>query len=134
MGEERSARPAEGRIIYLLDTVGRVVGWPPRMMHDERGREHWHVSRFYTPGAREAGDPERDLLLASAGPVEMDGWRVREDGSLFWARVVMSQFQDQAGRMLGFVVVFSARADAEANQVAGVEHVMFPTKLDRRKR
>jgi len=133
---DQSVRPGDTRTIYLLDTRGRIVGWPrPSEARDgERKGDPRHLSGFYTAKAREAGEPEHDLLLACGGAVEMDGWRVREDGSCFWARVLMAPFQDQAGRLLGIVLVLSAHDGVVANQVDERLRPVVPTKFERRKR
>jgi hypothetical protein len=118
-------------VIYLLDKLGRVIGWPSRASAPnppKKGR--WHLSRFYTADACEAGEPERDLRLAMDGGLELEAWRVREDGSRFWARVVMSTFDDEVGTPLGVVLVMSPLGD----QVAGTQRWTLPTKFDRRKR
>jgi hypothetical protein len=126
-----SPRPTSDCTIYLLDTRGRIVGWPSiSRARDEREKGHWHFSRFYSQNARAAGEPERDLLLASTGPVQVDGWRIREDGSQSWTHVVLSPFQDQAGRTLGFVLVLRTGERATGDATS---HVPFPAKFDRRK-
>jgi len=127
-------RPTSDCTIYLLDMRGRIVGWPSiSPARDERKGGHWHFSRFYSQDARAAGEPERDLLLASTGPVEVDGWRIREDGSQFWTHVLLSPFEDQGGRTLGFVLVLSA-GDGTTRRADSSTHVPFAAKFDRRRR
>jgi hypothetical protein len=134
-GEEKNHRATRDFAIYLLDTRGRVVGWPSvSKAREEREKGPWHFSRFYAPDARAAGEPERDLLLAFTGPVEVDAWRTREDGSRLWAHVVLSPFEDQLGRMLGFVLIMSAAADRTEGQGDSSADVAFPPKFDRRRR
>jgi hypothetical protein len=121
------------RAVYLLDTAGRVVGWPFQAEgRRPTGNLHEHISDFYTPDARAAGDSERDLHRAWEGWLEIEGWRVREDGSHFWASVMMSPFEDQAGRPLGFVLVLSSPAHRTGGERATGQ--ILPTKFDRRKR
>jgi PAS domain S-box-containing protein len=93
--------------IFMLDPEGRVVTWSPAAARlkgwqaaEIVGR---HFSLFYTPEDLAAGKPARELAVATeTGRYEEDGWRVRKDGSRFWANVVVSAIQDQDGRLLGF--------------------------------
>src|SRR5262245_49055142 len=63
-----------------------------------------HVSRFYPPEALSANLPERELAEATAhGRFEDEGWRLRKDGSRFWANVVTSAVRDANGVLIGFV-------------------------------
>jgi hypothetical protein len=128
---EGRLQPATHQSIYLVDKSGRVIGWPSRpsaSYPSKKGR--WHLSRFYTGDACEAGEPERDLMLALDGGLELEAWRVREDGSRFWARVVMSPCEDDIGKPLGVVLVMSPLGD----QVAGAQRWALAAKLDRRKK
>ncbi len=62
-----------------------------------------HFSRFYTPEDVAAGKPEAELRYATAqGRAQDDGWRVRRDGSRFWANVVITALRDARGTLLGF--------------------------------
>jgi PAS domain S-box-containing protein len=62
-----------------------------------------HFSRFYTAADRAAGAPERALAAAAtSGTYEHDGWRVRKNGSLFLAAVVIDAIRDEEGRLIGF--------------------------------
>ena len=132
MDELGDARPATRCTIYVLDRSGYVIGWPARPgTGGGRNREQWHVSRFYTEESYAAGEPERDMRLASAGGLEMTAWRVREDGTRFWARILMTALDDDAKQALGFVLVLSDVSDA--SQATSVPHI-FPMKFDRRKR
>ena len=96
--------------IFMLDREGRVATW-------NRGAEHikgytaqeivgQHFSRFYPPEEISAGKPERELELAtSTGRFEEEAWRIRKDGSRFWANVVISAIYAADGRVLGFAKV-----------------------------
>ncbi|MBN0809961.1 PAS domain S-box protein, partial [Pseudomonas aeruginosa] len=65
-----------------------------------------HFSCFYTPEDREAGEPARGLAAAEReGRFEKEGWRVRKDGSRFWANVVIDPIRDSDGRLIGFAKV-----------------------------
>jgi PAS domain S-box-containing protein len=62
-----------------------------------------HFSRFYTAGDRAAGIPARALQTAAAeGRFEAEAWRVRKDGTLFWANVVVDPIFDDEGRLVGY--------------------------------
>ncbi len=75
----------------------RIKGYRP----DEIIGKHFSV--FYPEAARHAGAPQRILDTALAeGRAETEGWRVRHDGSLFWASVVVTPLFDDAGRLRGF--------------------------------
>ncbi|CAG9233890.1 PAS/PAC sensor signal transduction histidine kinase [Paraburkholderia sabiae] len=96
--------------IFMLDADGKVSSWNPGAerikgyTHDEIiGR---HFSTFYTEEDIAAGKPARELEIATAvGRVEDEGWRVRRDGSRFWANVTISAVRDASGALLGFAKV-----------------------------
>jgi PAS domain S-box-containing protein len=96
--------------IFLLDPTGRIMTWntgAQRLKGYAPGEiigESFH--RFYTEEDRVAGRPERLLKTAAAeGRVEDEGWRVRKDGSRFWADVVLSAIPASNGEVRGFVKV-----------------------------
>ena len=65
-----------------------------------------HFSRFYPPEALARGLPEHELKVASeTGVFEDEGWRVRQDGTLFWANVVITAVRDSHGQLIGFAKV-----------------------------
>jgi PAS domain S-box-containing protein len=65
-----------------------------------------HCACFYIAEAIEQGLPQRELELArDHGQYECDGWRVRKDGSAFWANVVTTALRDNGGRLTGFAKV-----------------------------
>jgi formate hydrogenlyase transcriptional activator len=107
--------------IYLLDTDGYITTWNPggqRMKHytpDEIVGKHF--SRFFTHEDLERGRPAELLKLAAQrGRVEEEGWRVRKDGSRFWANVVLTAIRDSNGELTGFAKVtrdFTDRKRAE---------------------
>src|SRR6185312_11939747 len=96
--------------IYMLDVNGRVSTWNAGAQRikgytvEEIVGEDF--SRFYTPEAREAGEPQRALRKArEQGKIEMQGWRVRKDGSRFWASVVIDAVYNDRGDLAGFAKV-----------------------------
>lgn len=96
--------------IYMLDPQGFVVKWNPGAERlkgytaaEILGR---HLSCFYTEEDRKAGMPEQVLASAALnGSFEGEGWRVRKDGSRFWASVALHAIRDPAGQLLGFAKV-----------------------------
>ncbi|OLE18036.1 MAG: hybrid sensor histidine kinase/response regulator, partial [Betaproteobacteria bacterium 13_1_20CM_3_63_8] len=93
--------------IVMLDSEGRVVSWNTGAQRikgysaDEIVGQHF--SRFYPPADIARGTPQRDLDAAAAeGRYEIEGWRVRKDGSVFWANVVFTAIRDSAGNARGF--------------------------------
>ncbi|MFC5497907.1 PAS domain S-box protein [Caenimonas terrae] len=96
--------------IFMLDPDGTVRGWNTGAQTikgytaDEIIGQHF--SKFYTPDDQRAGKPARELETALAvGSLEDEGWRVRKDGTLFWANVVITAVRDTSGRLIGFAKV-----------------------------
>ena len=96
--------------IFMLDPDGRIISW-------NRGAERLkqykaneiigqHFSRFYPAEDIAARKPEIELEEAIAnGRVEDEGWRIRKDGSRFWALVVITALYDHGGEFVGFAKV-----------------------------
>ena len=96
--------------IYMLDPEGRVTSWNAgaqrikKYTADEIIGEHF--SRFYTPEERERQVPRIALETAvREGRFEAEGWRVRKDGSRFWANVVIDPIREPSGKLIGFAKV-----------------------------
>jgi PAS domain S-box-containing protein len=93
--------------IFLLDASGHVASWNPGAERikgykaDEiMGR---HFSCFYLPEDLACGKPERELRAAiSEGRYEEEGWRIRKDGSRFFAHVIITAIKDGKGKLRGF--------------------------------
>jgi PAS domain S-box-containing protein len=110
--------------IVMLDPDGLVVSWNTGAERIEgyRGEEILgrHFSQFYPGEDIGAGKPRRDLDAAAAkGRFADEGWRVRKDGSTFWANVVFTAIRDQAGNARGFAKLtrdLTALKQAEAAQ------------------
>ena len=96
--------------IVMLDPEGRVVSWNAGA---ERIKGYsaeeivgQHFSRFYPREDIQSGKPQRDLdVVAAKGQFEDEGWRVRKDGSTFWANVVFTAIRDQGGNLRGFAML-----------------------------
>lgn len=96
--------------IFMLDEQGRVATWnegAKRIKGYEAGEIIGHnYERFYTEEARAEGIPRLHLeFAADAGSLEYEGWRVRKDGTQFWAVVVITALRDQSGRLTGYAKV-----------------------------
>ncbi|WP_064713272.1 hybrid sensor histidine kinase/response regulator [Rhizobium bangladeshense] len=111
--EEQFRRLVQGvsdYAIYMLDPDGNVSSWNfgAERIKGYRPEEiiGRHFSTFYTPEDRAAGLPEKALRVARAeGRFEREGWRVRKDGSRFWASVVVDVIRDEEGEVLGFAKI-----------------------------
>ena len=96
--------------LFMLDPNGIVTSWNAGA---ERIKGYTsdeilgqHFSRFYTERDRAAGAPTRAIATAiSEGHFEADGWRVRKDGSMFWANVVIDPIRDERGTLIGFAKI-----------------------------
>ncbi len=93
--------------IFMLDTGGRVLTWNAGAQHIKGYAAAeivgQHFSRFYPADALARGLPAHELEMATAhGSFEDEGWRLRKDGSRFWANVVITAMRDAAGTLLGF--------------------------------
>jgi PAS domain S-box-containing protein len=107
--------------IFLLDVNGNVTTW-------NAGAERLngytadeiigkHFSTFYTPKDKVRNHPQEELEIAkTVGRYEEEGWRVRKDGTQFWANVVITALRNDSGELIGFGKVtrdFSERRNAE---------------------
>jgi PAS domain S-box-containing protein len=96
--------------IYMLSPEGEVTNWnvgaeriKGYQADDIVGR---HFSRFYTEEDRGDGRPARALAIAAReGRYEAEGWRVRKDGTRFWAHVVIDAIHDDMGELIGFAKI-----------------------------
>src|SRR2546430_2041596 len=96
--------------IFMLDGAGRVSTWNTGAQRIKGYRAEeivgQHFSRFHPPEAVAAGKPARLLALAAReGRAEDEGWRVRKDGTRFWANAVISAMRDAHGGLVGFAKV-----------------------------
>ena len=107
--------------IYLLDTEGHITTWNPGA---ERMKQYApdeiigkHFSRLFTQEDVDSGRPtELMKVAAERGRVEHEGWRVRKDGTRFWANIVLTAIRDTTGELTGFAKVtrdFTDRKRAE---------------------
>ncbi len=109
--------------LFVLDPTGRIMTWnlgaqrikgyaPEQII----GK---HFSVFYTPDAVERGWPAEELRLATReGRFEDEGWRLRKDGSRFWANVVITALRDEGGKLLGFSKITRDVTDRKLHEEA----------------
>ena len=124
--------------IYMLDPQGHVTSWnagaerikgyPTEEIIGE------HFSRFYTPEDRESGVPKRALETARReGRYEAEGWRVRRDGTRFWASVVIDAIKNDKGRLVGFAKItrdLTERRDAQKKLEESREQLFRVQKME----
>ena len=96
--------------IYMLDTNGIVTSWNAGAEQIKGFQTEEivgkHFSTFYTEEDREAGVPDKVLETARReGKFEGEGWRVRKDGTRFWASVVLDAIKDETGKLVGFAKI-----------------------------
>jgi len=96
--------------ILMLDPEGRVVTWNEgaERIKGYRAEEiiGSHFSKFYPPEIAAQGKPAFELKIAAEnGRFEEEGWRVRKDGSRYWASVLITALRDENGRLSGFAKV-----------------------------
>ena len=130
--EERFRLLVEGvsdYAIFMLDANGYVMTW-------NNGAERikgyqadeiigQHFSKFYPSDVVETGWPEHELEVAAAkGRFEDEGWRIRKDGSKFWANIIITALRDESGRLRGFAKLtrdLSERKRVEALEADGAQ-------------
>ncbi len=96
--------------IYMLDPTGVVTNWN---LGAQRIKGYLpgeiighHFSKFYTDEDRQAGEPQKALETAErAGRFEKEGWRVRKDGTRFWAHVVIDAIRDDHSKLIGYAKI-----------------------------
>ena len=96
--------------IFMLDPEGHVLTWNAGAERFKGYRADeligQHFSRFYLPEALARGLPQHELKVAKdTGSFEDEGWRLRKDGSLFWANVVITAMRGDRGQLIGFAKV-----------------------------
>ncbi|WP_207592353.1 PAS domain S-box protein [Halomontanus rarus] len=108
--------------IFRLDPAGTVVSWNEGARqikgYDREEIVGEHFSTFYTEADRAADVPERNLEIATAnGSVEDEGWRVRKDGTRFWANVTITAIRDEDGTHRGYLKVTRDMTDRREREL-----------------
>jgi len=93
--------------IFMLDPEGHVASWNEGAERIKGYREKealgLHISRFYLEEDQKLGIPANALHVAAAqGRFEQEGWRIRKDGTRFWANAILTAIHDADGRLMGF--------------------------------
>jgi PAS domain S-box-containing protein len=95
--------------IYVLDPTGHVLSWNAGAERIKGYRADEiigkHYGTFFTPEDRDRAEPERELTTAITGRFEVDAWRVRRDGTRFWANVILTPMHDDSGELVGFAKI-----------------------------
>ena len=128
--EERFRLLVEGVLdyaIFMLDANGRIVTWNTgaQRINGYSAEEivGKHFSIFYPKDAADSGWPEHELQVAAAeGSYQEEGWRVRKDGSRFWAHVTITALRDESGRLRAYAKLtrdLSERKRAEGREEYG---------------
>jgi PAS domain S-box-containing protein len=130
--------------IFMLDPTGHILTWNVGAERLKRytaadiiGR---HFSIFYTQEAKDRQWPEEELRRAVAeGRLEDEGWRVRKDGTMFWANVVITPLYDGGGQLRGFAKVTRdlterKAAEEQARQLARAEAARFEAEAAARQK
>ena len=109
--------------IYLLDPAGHVASWNKGAQRFKGYTAHEiigeHFSRFYTDADRATDLPLRALRIAETeGRFEQEGWRVRKDGSLMWAHVLIDPIRNDDGTLLGFAKITRDLSEQQATKTA----------------
>ena len=109
--------------IYMLDPAGVVTSWNPGAQRFKGYKPAeiigQHFSRFYTEEDRKAGLPARALETAAReGKFESEGWRVRKDGTRFWAYVVIDPIRVPSGELVGFAKITRDLTERKAAEEA----------------
>ncbi|MBW8905890.1 MAG: PAS domain S-box protein [Betaproteobacteria bacterium] len=109
--------------LFLLDPSGRIISWN---LGAERLKGYTadeiigrHFSVFYTREALDSGWPAHELQVATVeARFEDEGWRVRKDGSRFWANVVITALRDEEGKLVGFSKITRDLSERRLHELA----------------
>jgi PAS domain S-box-containing protein len=130
--------------IFMLDPTGHIASWNAGAERIKGYRENEilgkHFSVFYPPEDIAADKPGRELTQAIAeGRIEDEGWRIRKDGTRFWANVVITALYDDNGELRGFGKVTRDMTERRAAAAALAErrrllsHLVEAQELERRR-
>jgi len=111
--------------ILMLDAEGRVASWnagAERILgYGAAEITGQPLRRFYLPEDIAAGKPQEELARAATGHYEAQGWRVRKDGSAFWASVVVTGVRGDGGELLGYAKVVHELTERKRAEAALVQ-------------
>src|SRR5665213_586732 len=117
--------------IFLLDPKGHVASWNEGAQRIKGYSEEEiigrHFSTFYPAEDIASGKPDMELEVAArVGRFEDEGWRIRKDGSLFWANVIITALRNDSGELVGFAKVtrdLTERKEAEERAIADARRI-----------
>jgi PAS domain S-box-containing protein len=109
--------------IYMLDPSGIVTSWNPGARRFKGYEAHEIIgqsyAKFYERCERDQGIPERNLRIAAReGKYECEGWRVRKDGTRFWAHVIIDPIRTPAGDLVGYAKITRDLTERKATEEA----------------
>jgi PAS domain S-box-containing protein len=112
--------------IFILDPSGRVATWNvgAERLKGYRPSEiiGQHFSKFYPPEDIDSRKPERELEIAiREGRVEDEGWRLRKDGTRFWANVVITALREKNGSLVGFAKVTRDLTERRRSELKAID-------------
>ena len=124
--------------IFLLDPQGNITNWNSGAVRIKGYTEDEiigrHFSQFYTPEDRAKDVPVRALATAaSEGRYEAEGWRVRKDGTRFWASIVIDRISDSKGDVVGFAKItrdITERREGQQRLETAREQLYQSQKMD----
>ncbi|WP_258163477.1 PAS domain-containing sensor histidine kinase [Rhizobium sp. TH2] len=124
--------------IYMMDVEGHVSSWnggAERIkMYSAEEIIGEHFSRFFQSEDRESGFPQRALdTAAKDGRFESEGWRIRKDGSKFWANAVIDAIRDESGTLIGFAKItrdISQKRETERQLETAREELFQAQKME----
>ncbi|MGH9378656.1 MAG: sigma 54-interacting transcriptional regulator [Terriglobia bacterium] len=120
----------QGHVIRINSQAERLFGYAPEEIVGQ------HLSKLYAPEDAGAGKPGEHLTVAAeCGRCDDEGWRVRQDGSRFWASTVMTALRDVSGELVGFSNLtrdFTEQRKAEESLLLEITNVLI-SNLDIRK-
>ena len=127
--------------IFALDPTGHIITWNPGAQRLKGYRPHEiigkHFSVFYPEEDIRAGKPPWELEVAIAeGRLEDEGWRLRKDGSRFWANVVITALHDETGTLIGFAKItrdLTERMEAQERALQNARRLAEVETLSRAK-
>ena len=121
--------------IFMLDPLGRIVSWNAGAERlkgytaDEAIGKHFSI--FYPQADLDSRKPERELeVAAKVGRFEDEGWRLRKDGSRFWANVIITALRIESGELVGFAKVTRDLTERRAAQLQALADVRRVTESD----
>jgi PAS domain S-box-containing protein len=107
--------------IFLIDPTGHIMTWNEGAKQTKGYSQEEivgkHFSIFYTQEDLDDGKPARELVIATqTGKYEEEGWRVKKDGSVFWANIVLTAVYNQEKKLIGFAKVTRDLSERKASE------------------